>query len=99
MLLLVCRLHQRNLLIEAYRRNYNRLDNEPQGNVELNNQGEGQPLVVNAPAEEEQQPAEEEQQPAEEEQQPAEEEQQPAEEEQQPVEEEQQPAEQHCQIL
>ena len=35
--------------------------------MELNNQGEGQlqPLVVNAPAEEEQQPAEEEQQPAE----------------------------------
>ena len=85
MLLLVCRRHQRNQLLEVNRHNYANIDNQQHhGNVEVNpdegddedDQGELQPLVV-----------------------PAEEEQEPVEEDQEPVEEEDQPAEQHCQIL
>ena len=82
-LLLVCRRRQRNQLREVNRRNYANIDD--QVDVELNNQGERQPLVVDGPAEEEQQLAEGGQQPAEGGQQPAE--------------EEEQPAERHCQIL
>ena len=76
-LLLVCRRYQRNQLLEVNRRNYDNIDNQPQVYVELNNQGERQPLVVDGPAEEEQQLAEGGQQPAEGGQEPAEEEEQP----------------------
>ena len=81
----VCRRRQRNQLLEVNRRNYANINDQPQVDVELNNQGERQPLVMNGPAEEGQQPAEGGQQPAEGGQQPAE--------------EEDQPAERHCQIL
>ena len=77
-LLLVCRRRQRNQLLEVNRRNYVNIGDQRQVDVELNDQGERRPLVVDGPAEEEQQPAEEEEQPAEEEDQPAEEEEQPA---------------------
>ena len=83
-LLLVCRRRQRNQLLEVNRRNYANIGDQPQ-DVELNNQGERRPLVVDGPAEEEQQLAEGGQQPAEGGQ--------------QPVEEEEQPAGWHCQIL
>ena len=76
-LLLVCRRRQRNQLLEVNRRNYANIGDQPQ-DVELNNQGERRPLVVDGPAEEEQQLAEGGQQPAEGGQQPAEEEEQPA---------------------
>ena len=84
-LLLVCRRRQRNQLREVNRRNYVNIGNQRQVDVELNNRGERRPLIVDGPAEEEDQPAAEEDQPAEEEDQPAE--------------EEDQPAERHCQIL
>ena len=54
----VCRRRQRNQLLEVNRRNYVNIGDQRQVDVELNNQGETQPLVVNGPAEEGQQPAE-----------------------------------------